>query len=114
MASAEVSALEVVAARCRPLAPWRGSTPTMRGRPAPSRHSGNVIAAQPTMGSVFAPASCDPPTADVSVVIPVYNHERFVAAALESVLSQTMRPREVICIDDGSTDRSVEAVEAAA
>jgi glycosyltransferase involved in cell wall biosynthesis len=66
------------------------------------------------MGSGFARAACDPPTADVSVVIPVYNHERFVGAAIDSVLSQTVRPREVICIDDGSTDRSVAAVEAMA
>jgi glycosyltransferase involved in cell wall biosynthesis len=46
--------------------------------------------------------------ADVSVVIPVYNHDRFVGAAIESALSQTVRPREIICIDDGSTDSSAQ------
>jgi len=42
----------------------------------------------------------------VSVVIPVYNGERFVRQAIESALSQTYRPLEIIAVDDGSTDRS--------
>lgn len=50
--------------------------------------------------------------ADVSVVIPMYNAERFIGEALESVRSQTIRPREIIVVDDGSTDRSVAVVEA--
>jgi glycosyltransferase involved in cell wall biosynthesis len=66
------------------------------------------------MGLGFARAASDPPTADVSVVIPVYNHDRFVRAAIESVLSQTVRPREILCIDDGSTDGSVQVLEAIA
>jgi glycosyltransferase involved in cell wall biosynthesis len=52
--------------------------------------------------------------ADVSVVVPVYNHDRFVGRAIESVLVQTLRPREILCIDDGSTDRSAQTVEALA
>jgi glycosyltransferase involved in cell wall biosynthesis len=46
----------------------------------------------------------------VSAVIPVYNGEAFVAECLESVFRQTYRPIEVICVDDGSTDRSVDIV----
>ncbi len=42
----------------------------------------------------------------VSVVIPVYNGERFLRESLESVFAQTFRDYEVICVDDGSTDGS--------
>lgn len=48
----------------------------------------------------------------VSVIVPVYNAEAFVAAALESILGQTYHPLEVIVADDGSTDRSAEVVRA--
>lgn len=44
----------------------------------------------------------------ISVIIPVFNGERYLAEAIDSVLSQTYRPLEVIVVDDGSTDRSAE------
>jgi glycosyltransferase involved in cell wall biosynthesis len=47
----------------------------------------------------------------ISVIIPAYNHERFVGAAVDSVLEQSLGDLELIVIDDGSTDRTGEIVQ---
>lgn len=47
----------------------------------------------------------------VSVIMPVFNAERYVAQAVESVLAQTVKDLEVIVVIDGSTDHSSEVVK---
>lgn len=47
----------------------------------------------------------------VSIIIPVYNVEKYLQKCVQSVLSQTLKEIEVFLIDDGSTDRSWEIVQ---
>lgn len=42
----------------------------------------------------------------ISVILPVYNAEKYLSEAIESVLNQTLKDFELICINDGSTDSS--------
>jgi len=46
----------------------------------------------------------------VSILIPCFNAERRIVQAIESVLAQTWIDKEIIVVDDGSTDRSLEAL----
>lgn len=46
----------------------------------------------------------------VAVVIPVYNHARFLPTTLAAIEAQTSRPDELVVVDDGSTDGSADAV----
>jgi len=47
----------------------------------------------------------------VTVLIPVYNRERFIADAIDSVIAQDYRDWDILIVDDGSTDRTVEVVK---
>ena len=71
-------------------------------------------AAAVTAGEVVVERFGTPPergTAGVSVVMPVYNHARFVERALASIAAQTVLPRELVVVDDGSGDGSAAIVE---
>jgi len=47
----------------------------------------------------------------VSIIIPIYNTEAFAADAIQSALDQTWPAKEIIAVDDGSTDRSAEVLK---
>ncbi|WP_078553419.1 glycosyltransferase family 2 protein [Bacillus alkalicellulosilyticus] len=47
----------------------------------------------------------------VSIIIPVYNSEKYISKCLDSILSQTYRNIEIILINDGSTDKSRKIIE---
>lgn len=46
----------------------------------------------------------------VSVIVPVHDNEAYVGETIASIAAQTLPPTEIIVVDDGSTDRSIEIV----
>jgi len=59
------------------------------------------------MKSLFSMSRVEP---TVSVIIPSYNCERYIAETLESILDQTFKDIEIIVVDDGSTDKTRQIV----
>lgn len=47
----------------------------------------------------------------VSVIIPVYNGERYLSEAIKSIVTQTYQPLEIIIVDDGSSDASAQVAQ---
>jgi len=47
----------------------------------------------------------------VSLIMPVYNEERFLKKSLDALIKQTIRPNQIIVVDDGSTDNSLSIIE---
>ena len=48
--------------------------------------------------------------AKITVIIPVYNMEKYIERCLKSLLSQTLEDIEIIVVNDGSTDKSKEII----
>ena len=46
----------------------------------------------------------------VSIIVPVYNAGEFLAKTVESVSKQTLKDIELVCVNDGSTDNSLEVL----
>ena len=47
----------------------------------------------------------------ISIIIPVYNVENYLSECLDSIISQTLKDIEIICINDGSTDNSLKILQ---
>ena len=47
----------------------------------------------------------------ISVIIPVYNAEKYLRECLDSVIGQALQDIEIICVDDGSTDSSLSVLQ---
>ena len=47
----------------------------------------------------------------VSIIVPVYNVEKYLEKCLDSLLNQTLKDIEIICINDGSSDNSLLILE---
>jgi glycosyltransferase involved in cell wall biosynthesis/SAM-dependent methyltransferase len=54
--------------------------------------------------------SAEPRQPTISAIIPLYNGEKFIEQSLRSILAQTLRPDEIIVVDDGSTDNGAAIV----
>lgn len=71
----------------------------------------NALSLIRSMLKVTPSAGTDPTAPQVSVIMPVYNGEAFIEAAIESVLGQTCTSFELIVVDDGSTDGTLAILE---
>ena len=67
----------------------------------------NAIGEEETRAEVLVQNKIDY-TPKISVVMPVYNVEKFLRECLDSVTAQSLKEIEIICVDDGSTDNSLE------
>ena len=50
-------------------------------------------------------------TPKVSIVVPIYNVEKYLRQCLDSIINQTLKEIEIICVNDGSTDHSPEIIQ---
>ena len=72
---------------------------------------GSAIARQPKKKIINESNAGSLLPIEISVVIPCYNVGNYIKECLESVLHQTLLPIEIICVDDSSTDNTVEVIK---
>lgn len=48
---------------------------------------------------------------EISVIIPIFNAERYLGKCLDSIINQSFKNLEIICVNDGSTDGSLAILE---
>ena len=49
--------------------------------------------------------------AKVSIIVPTYNVEQYLSECMDSIIGQTMKDLEIICVNDGSTDSSLDILQ---
>jgi glycosyltransferase involved in cell wall biosynthesis len=47
----------------------------------------------------------------ISIIIPIYNVNKYLRECLDSIINQTLKTIEIICVNDGSTDNSLEIIK---
>ena len=47
----------------------------------------------------------------VSIILPIYNSEKYIKETIESLINQTLKEIEIICINDGSKDSSLNIIK---
>lgn len=72
---------------------------------------GNVPAWQEILKQEFSLKKDEDSQIKVSVIIPCYNVEKYLRECLDSVVNQTLKEIEIICVDDGSTDSTPQILE---
>lgn len=70
-----------------------------------------LISSVSIFGIIKAKQSIKENTIKVSIIIPVYNVENYIRSCMDSVVNQTLKDIEIICIDDGSPDNSGKIVD---
>jgi alpha-1,3-rhamnosyltransferase len=71
----------------------------------------STLCAQPEAVPLKADAKVTRSAATVSVIVPSYNHALFIGRCLRAIINQRLSPLELIVIDDGSSDGSLEVIE---